>query len=477
MRFRGKHNREKSNIEEDFIHRKLSSRKAKKQAHLYNHWVTFAHMFCVIDIESTGGKFEEESIMEIALYKFDGHQIVDQLISLVNVGDQPIQTYVQKLTGIKPNMLRRAPKFYEIAKRIVTLTEGCVMVAHNADFDYRMLQMEFGRLGYDFNMPTVDTIDWSKKLIPDLPAYGLEKLSKTLGITHTHKHRAEGDALATLDLFKILLEKDVSKDLLRYAFHEEENKHIFSHLTEKAKNGVGVYYLLNVKGKVIFVGRSNFVKNRLNRHFVANNPKALALQEAVADIEIEETGNELLSRIKEYLEIKKLRPRFNPSHIAYYLPLAYYKKDGFYTLGKSGMKSPTLFFHSKKDARITATKWCLANKHDPKDYFTGSDLIYINKNIEDGSVKPAPKTKGWLSMLMAEPNAIVILKGRHPQEKCVLLVENHHVKGYAFIELNTQVRDVKLVKKLISPFPKDTYIFSLTAEFVKEGKVEEVIEV
>ncbi len=446
------------------------------QQHFLQLYCYFCRMFCIIDIESTGGKFEEESIMEIALYKFDGHQIVDQLISLVNVGNQPIQHYVQKLTGIKPNMLRRAPKFYEIAKRIIDLTKGSVLVAHNADFDYRMLQMEFGRLGYDFTMPTVDTIDWAKKLIPDLPAYGLEKLSASLGISHTQKHRAEGDALATLDLFKILLEKDISKDLLRYAFHEEENKHSFSHLTEKAKNAVGVYYLLNARGKVIFVGRSNFVKNRLNRHFVANNPKALALQEAVADIEIEETGNELLSRIKEYLEIKELKPRFNPGHLAYYLPLAFYKKDGFYTLAKSGMRNPVLFFMTKKEAMETAAKWSVANHHPPEKHFGTTDQKTIATLIKKGEIKIPEKQKSWQAMLMPHANFILTLQGRQPLEKCAILIENYQIKGYAFIELNTQVRNLKLLKKLISPFPNDPYIFSLTAQFIAEGKFEEVID-
>ncbi len=166
-------------------------------------------MFCVVDLETTGGRFEEESAMEIALFKFDGYQVVDQIISLINVEDKPIQPYVQKLTGITPKMLVRAPKFYELAKRIIDITKDCVLVAHNADFDYRILQMEFGRLGYEFNMPTVDTIDWARKLIPDQPTYGLEKLSKSLGITHSNKHRAESDARATLDIFKILLERDV----------------------------------------------------------------------------------------------------------------------------------------------------------------------------------------------------------------------------------------------------------------------------
>ena len=95
-------------------------------------------MYAVVDVETTGGKYNEEGITEVAIYKFDGNEIIDQFISLVNP-ERPIQPFVVNLTGINENMLRNAPKFYEVAKRIVEITEDCTLVAHNASFDYRML--------------------------------------------------------------------------------------------------------------------------------------------------------------------------------------------------------------------------------------------------------------------------------------------------------------------------------------------------
>ena len=138
-------------------------------------------MYCILDIETTGGQFNEEGITEIAIYKFDGHEIVDQFISLVNP-EIPIQPFVVKLTGINNAMLRSAPKFYEIAKRIIEITEGCVIVAHNASFDYRILSTEFRRLGYTFKKPTLCTVELAKKLIPEQPSYSLGKLVRSLGI-------------------------------------------------------------------------------------------------------------------------------------------------------------------------------------------------------------------------------------------------------------------------------------------------------
>ena len=138
-------------------------------------------MYAILDIETTGGKYNEEGITEIAIYKFDGHEVVDQVISLVNP-EKEIQPFVVNLTGINNNMLRTAPKFYEVAKRIVEITEDAVIVAHNAQFDYRILRTEFRRLGFNFERKTLCTVELAKQLLPDSESYSLGKLVRSLGI-------------------------------------------------------------------------------------------------------------------------------------------------------------------------------------------------------------------------------------------------------------------------------------------------------
>ena len=98
------------------------------------------NIYAIVDIETTGGKYNEEGITEIAIFKHDGEKIIDQFIDLINP-KRSIHTFTcqVKLTGISEKMLRNAPKFFEVAKRIVEITEGCILVAHNAKFDYRIL--------------------------------------------------------------------------------------------------------------------------------------------------------------------------------------------------------------------------------------------------------------------------------------------------------------------------------------------------
>ena len=174
---------------------------------------SYKNLYSIIDVETTGGKYNQEGITEIAIYKFDGEKIIDQFISLINP-EIPIQPYVQQLTGINDKMLVNAPKFFQIAKRILEITEDSILVAHNSSFDYRMIKIEFERLGYDFNIPQLCTVKLSKKLIPDLESYKLGNLVKNLGIPISNRHRASGDALATVELFKLLLSKDLDKEIL-----------------------------------------------------------------------------------------------------------------------------------------------------------------------------------------------------------------------------------------------------------------------
>ncbi len=267
-------------------------------------------MYAVIDIETTGGQFNKEGITEIAIYKFDGVEIVDQFISLVNP-EIPIQPFVVKLTGINNAMLRQAPKFFEVAKRIIEITEGCIIVAHNAPFDYRILKLEFDRLGYQFQKPTLCTVEMSKVLLPDAQAYSLGKLVRSLGIPIADRHRASGDAMATLKLFKLLLDKDIDKQIVKQQIKNEVHQGISPKLfdiLEKIPTSIGIFYIHNDKGNIIFIGKSNNIRKKLNQIFTADTKIAKRIQKEVYTVTFEETGNELIALLKEREELLHNKP-------------------------------------------------------------------------------------------------------------------------------------------------------------------------
>ena len=211
-------------------------------------------------------------------------------------------------------MLKSAPKFYEIAKRVVEITEGCILVAHNAKFDNRILKTEFNRLGFCFKRETLCTVELSKQLIPNLPSYSLGKLVRSLGIPASDRHRASGDATATLKLFKLLLAKDIEKTIIKAAIRTEPKHQMEPKLTEIISNlpaVTGVYYIHNSDGEIIYIGKSKNIKGRINQHFTGQTTKSKKIQLEVATVSFDKTGSELIALLKESEEIKRNKPKFN----------------------------------------------------------------------------------------------------------------------------------------------------------------------
>ncbi|MGG8496942.1 exonuclease domain-containing protein [Tenacibaculum sp. TC6] len=270
-------------------------------------------MYAILDIETTGGKFNEEGITEIAIYKYDGHQIIDQFISLINP-EREIQEFVVKLTGINNTMLRNAPKFYEVAKRIIEITQDCILIAHNASFDYRILRTEFNRLGYDYKKNTLCTVTLSKRLIKDAPSYSLGKLCRYMGIPVTDRHRANGDAFATVKLFKLLLDKDTDKEIITQSVKYFDNRHEkqqIIRILDKLPETQGVFYIHNQEGNIIFIGRGSNLKHEVNKQFLKKTTKAERILKRVFEVTYEETGNPLLTRLKYHLDLESVRPKYN----------------------------------------------------------------------------------------------------------------------------------------------------------------------
>ena len=270
-------------------------------------------MYTIVDLEATGGKFNEESIIEIAIYKFDGVSITDQFISLVNP-EKEIHPYVEKLTGISSKMLKTAPKFHEVAKRVIEITSDSVLVAHNAQFDYRILQLEFKRLGFDFSMKSICTVILSQELLPDQQSYKLGRLSRSLGIPIKDRHRASGDALATVELFKILLEKDVKQEIIRKSIVEfpgEKMDNIFKDVIDNLKENTGVFYIYNDKNELVYIDFSKDIKNKLIKLFTSKKFIPKYVQNNFKTIKVHPTGNVHIAILKTLQEIDSLKPKIN----------------------------------------------------------------------------------------------------------------------------------------------------------------------
>ena len=172
-------------------------------------------MYVIVDVETTGGLKGNTRIIEIALYRHDGNEVIDSFQSLI----QPqtwIPPFITAPTGINQSMLAEAPLFEEVADRVRAITKDAWFVAHNASFDYGFVKKEFAWLDEYFERDKLCTVQLSRKIFPGLPSYSLPKLCRSLAIKHQSQHRAAGDAEATVKLFDLLLTHDVRKLIPRY---------------------------------------------------------------------------------------------------------------------------------------------------------------------------------------------------------------------------------------------------------------------
>ncbi len=359
-------------------------------------------MYAIIDIETTGGKFNEEGITEIAIYKFNGHEIIDQFISLINP-ERPIQPFVVNLTGITNKMVQTAPKFHEVAKRIVEITKDCVFVAHNTLFDFRIIRTEFSRLGFDYERKTLCTVELSKELIPDMPSYSLGKLCKSVGIPASDRHRASGDALATVKLFKLLLSKDIDKKITTKAIKNLADKEkvlptkILDEIQTTPTN-TGVFFIHNEKGNIVYLGKHVNLRKGVNQLFLKTSKKIKALQKETFSIHTEATGNELIAHLKFNNLIQKHKPKHNR---------------------------------------------------------------HYRKNIA--------------TVVFKTDNMLIIDKGRHVNEKSLLLIENNQVQGICFVDLAHQIENIEIIKSIITPIEDSLANRFVIKKHLDKGKLERII--
>lgn len=379
-------------------------------------------MYTVIDIESNGAPFRKESIIEIAIYRFDGHEITDQFISLVNP-ESEISAFVQKLTGITSKMVLTAPKFHEIAKRVVEITQDSILVGHNIDFDYRMLRQSFKRLGYEFKINTLDTIPLAKKLIPNEKSYSLSKLCKSIGIPLSEAHRASGDARATLDLFKLLMIKDQNNEIIQSQQEENHAKNYINKiqiLTEDLPNERGILYFQNSEGKIIYSDVVEDLYKSAKKIFDSDKAKYKKLQNETEKISYELTGTDLIAKLM--MQNKGIQKR---------QPLTFglfYRKNKFILekIKKEQEEKPLLRFKSFTQG-LKAINY-IKSKEELKDLIEFTQKINLKKR-----------------------NEIWSASGRTLGEKSFLILENGKLTGFGFYELYHQIQSLDKIKKLMLP--------------------------
>jgi len=404
--------------------------------------------------------------------------------------EREIQPFVVNLTGINSNMLRNAPKFYEVAKRIVEITEDTILVAHNAKFDYRILRTEFKRLGFEFKRKTLCTVELSKDLIPDQASYSLGKLTRALGIPVADRHRAAGDAFATVKLFKMLLDKDLKKNIIQESIRQEPKYQLEPRLLDILENLpsiTGVYYMHKADGEIIYIGKSKNIRKRINQHFTSTTHKSKKMQLQVAAVTYEACGSELVALLKESEAIKLNKPVYNRALRRTVFTHALYSfedENGYINLKidkVDGRKKPITTFSNRQSAksfmfsRVEDYNLCqkLTGLYDTKT----NCFNYTIKTCDGACTQEEPveiynkRVQQLISKnSFSSENIVVIDRGRDVDERVAILIQNGIFKGIGFYNLNYQINNIDVLESIITPMENNRDTQHIIKSYLRRNK-------
>ncbi|CAM1344614.1 exonuclease domain-containing protein [Tenacibaculum amylolyticum] len=409
--------------------------------------------YAIVDIETDGGV----KVTEISIFIFDGEKVVNEFTTLVNPGTY-IPAHITRLTGITNAMVKNSPRFEEVAKEIYLITEGCVFVAHNVNFDYGILGKEFKSLGLTYRRRKLCTVRLSRKLLPNKQSYSLGKLCLSEGIFIEDRHRARGDAAATVTLFEKLIAKDKVDDFkVINAFLNPRSKEatlppllpkeVFENLPQKH----GVYYFWNEDKEVIYVGKANNIKQRVLSHFHDKKKKEITMCMATANITYVKTGSELLALLLESAEIKRLFPKFNRAQRRIrhsYALFSYADRKGIIHLAWNNLKlikKPILKFYTVAEARSFVEKLCSKFELCPKYCHLQTNVTtcfhYQIKECrgicreEEAIESYNARVQTAIASLTFKSDDFVLLEnGRNEKEVGYALVVNSIYKGYGYLK-------------------------------------------
>lgn len=433
--------------------------------------------YAIVDLETTGGMAQRDKIIEIGIVIFDGNEIVQTFESLINP-ERTVPPFITSITGIDTEMIADAPKFYEVAKQVVEMTESCIFVAHNVHFDYGFLREEFSRLGFTYTRRKMCTVRLCRQCFPGLRSYSLGNLIRHFGISNNARHRALGDAMATTELLKNILRRNEANVLVDHLINMgiKQSKlppSISMDVVHALPETCGVYYMHNSFGKVVYVGKSINIQKRIAQHFSETTKKAENLRKAVHDISYEETGSELVSMILESFEIKKLQPEINKAQRAQEYPYLVYEDMNtrgykIFRIARNSKKAQQNFQIIHAFSKVNIARSAIKNTilefelctvineleesvHSCFNYKIEKCLGACIEQEDKESYNARFEEAKWRITKQLTGNYLLIEAGRTKGEHAVIQIQGGEFIGYGYIESEWRDLDLSAIMECIKP--------------------------
>lgn len=429
-------------------------------------------MYTIIDIETTGNGIKGNKITEIAIFKFDGYEVVEEFTSLVDP-ECEIPYFITRLTGIDNDTVRNAPKLDEIAPRILELTKDTIFVAHSVNFDYNVIKNEFKTIGLEFVRKKLCTVRLSRKLIPGYHSYSLGKLCSALNIPLQDRHRARGDAHATMLLFKKLLRTEGAEKVFKQFLNARSQEATLppglpKEVFERLPSAAGVYYFRDASGKIIYVGKAINIKKRVLSHFYNKSNKEIRLCRATTDIDFELSGSELLALLMESTAIKHHYPKYNRAQkrtVQQYGIFAYEDRAGILHLAFNKLKmvpKPVYVAYNPTDCRLFLEQLCkefglcpkFCHLQETKEgcaHYSITNCKGVCRNKEKPKVYNQRVREALVSLAKNHSDVLIKEKGRTADEDSFVQIKDGIYCGYGFVAKGVEIKSNEDLESFLIP--------------------------
>lgn len=452
--------------------------------------------YAIVDIETTGGYAASNGITEIAVFISDGKKVINEYHTLLNPY-YTIPRFIESLTGITNEMVESEPDFKAVSDELYELLNDKIFVAHNVNFDYSFLKHHFQQAGILFDCKKLCTIRMSRQIIPGLRAYGLDKICRHLEIDISDRHRAKGDAEATVTLFHHLLQNDsngvVEKMMKGNSKEQFLPPNVSAEEIKKLPRVPGVYYFHDKKGKPIYVGKAKNIFKRVNSHFSNNKPNQQKQEflKKIYHISYKETATEMMAFVLESIEIKKLWPEQNRSQKRFEASFGLYQ----FTDGNGFTR---LFIEKRKrNLKPLYTVNLLVEGHALlrkmiKDFDLCPRLCFIqSEQVKCASVTESNCNGECENRDFAEeynsrvldciqhlnsnlPTFALLDKGRVEEEQSCFLVERGRFYGMGYLPQDMPISDITTLKAHLTVYAENEYILSLIFKHAEEYPFKKV---
>lgn len=427
--------------------------------------------YAIVDIETTGGHAAANGITEISVFVHDGERVIKHFETLINP-QQRIPAFITSLTGIDNAMVAEAPMFDEIADVLFEILNENIFVAHNVNFDYSFVKHQFKQSGYELTAKKLCTVRLGRKVFPGLPSYSLGNLCRSLKINIENRHRAGGDAKATVKLFEYMLANGamtyIDLMLKRSSAEHWLPLNLDKQVIEQLPSKPGVYYFHNSKDKVIYVGKAINLKKRVSSHFTHNDPdlKRQNFIRNIYKVSYKQCATELEAIVFESTEIKRLWPRYNKSQKQPLIKYALYSFEdnrGYLRLAIDKKKKhlPHIYNFNLLNEGLVLLKKMV------EEFELDARLCFIDKTPftenENETLEPPGlynlKIKRALDTLSENlPTFALIDEGIVEDEKLCLLVERGSFWGMGYLPKSFTISSSGELKNMLNPYTDNDYI-------------------